>query len=131
MSRVTRSRDVSSKAVGSVEGLPTRGNVSMKPMMRGDLMIMIEISYPTGAGSPIHAHQHESVVYVVEGVVKVVIGEERHTLRSGDVCIHPEGVPHSIEAIEAATILEIKSPPQPLEQFLGTVRQSPLPTRSE
>ena len=122
MTLVARNADVDSRAIDTIEGLPLRGDVSMKPLMEGDLMIMLEIRYPTGSGSPMHAHQHESVCYVVEGVVNVVVGEESHTLRAGDACRHPEGVPHSIEAVEAATILEIKSPAQPLDQFLGTGR---------
>ena len=117
---VAKNVDVEHRAVKLIEGLPIRGDVKMKPLMGGDQMIMLEIQYPAGSGSPRHAHQHESLLYVVKGKVKAEIDGESYTLGPGDACRHPEGVPHGIESLEDATILEIKSPAQPLEQFLGT-----------
>ena len=117
---VARNAEVEHRAVTSIEGLPPRGEVRMKPLMTGDRMIMLEVQYPAGAGSPLHADQHESLCYIVKGKVRMVVGEETYTLEAGDVCRHPDGVPHGIEALDDATVLEIKSPAQPLEQFLGT-----------
>ena len=92
----------------------------MKPLMAGDHMVMMETHIPVGATTPLHAHQHESLVYVVKGRLRFVIGDETHTLGAGDTCRHPVGVLHNMEALEEAAIIEIKSPPLPLEQFLGT-----------
>ena len=116
---VTRNMDVQSITMKKVEGLPIQGEVTLKPLMVGDKMIMLEIHYPPGSGSPVHTHNHESVCYVVKGKVKVVVEQVEYTLGPGDACIHPKGVPHGIESLEDAVILEIKSPPLPLEQFLG------------
>ena len=74
----------------------------------------------SGGGPVRAAHQHESLCYIVKGKVRMVVGEETYTLEAGDVCRHPDGVPHSIEALDDTTVVEIKSPAQPLEQFLGT-----------
>jgi len=112
--------DVDGLYIKAVEGLPTKGAVRMKPMMIGDQMTLLEIQYPPGAGAPLHTHQHETLCYVVEGSVKVVVGDEEFVLGVGDVCKHPQGVPHSIEGLKQAKVLEIKSPAQPIEQFLGT-----------
>lgn len=117
---LARNSEVEERVVKMIEGRPLQGDVRMKPLMGGDQMIMLEIRYPTGAGSPPHAHQHESLCYVVKGKVKFVVEDETFVVGAGDACRHPEGVTHSVEAIEDATILEIKSPAQPLEQFLGT-----------
>ena len=54
------------------------------------------------------------------GKVKVTVGDEEFVLGPGDVCRHPQGVPHGIEGVEQAKVLEIKSPAQPIDQFLGT-----------
>ena len=116
---VARNAEVMHQVVRTVEGLPFQGEVSMKPLIHGDQMVMLEIHYPAGAGSPLHAHQHESLCYVVKGKVKVVVGEETYTLGPGDTCRHPKGIPHSIESMEDTTLLEVKSPAQPLEHFLG------------
>jgi quercetin dioxygenase-like cupin family protein len=117
---VARSADVPERAIKTIEGLPVQGEVHMKPMMAGDQMVMLEIHYPAGSGSPPHVHQHESVVYVLRGKVRMVVDQETFVLDAGDACRHPQGVTHGVEAIEDATILEIKSPVQALEQFLGT-----------
>lgn len=108
------------RAIQSIEGLPVRGSVEMRPLIEGDLMVMLEVHYPAGAASPVHAHSHESLCYIVAGKARASVGDETFTLGAGDVCRHPEGVLHSIEAIEDTTVLEIKSPTQPLDQFLGT-----------
>jgi quercetin dioxygenase-like cupin family protein len=111
---------VKERIIKSVEGKALQGKVSLKPMMVGDEMTLLEIQYAAGAGTPTHVHQHESVVYVVKGKVKMVVGTDEYTLGPGDVCRHPQGVPHSVEGIDESLVVEIKSPTQPLEQFLGT-----------
>lgn len=102
-----------------VEGLPFSGRVSLKAMLSGGQMVMIEMRYPRGASSPEHSHDHESVCYVVSGRVRGVIDGAESILEAGDACLHPKGVPHSVEALEDALIVEIKSPAVPLENFLG------------
>lgn len=120
MTNLSRNADVKELAIKIVEGLSTKGEVRMKPMMTGDQMTLLEIRYPPGAGAPLHVHRHETLCYVVKGKVKVTVGEEEFLLSPGDVCRHPQGVPHGIEGVEEALVLEIKSPAQPLDQFLGT-----------
>ena len=118
MPYLSKNVDVKELFIKLVEGLPINGNVRMKPLMAGDQMTLLEIRYAPGAGAPLHVHQHETLAYVVEGKVKVWVGDEEFLLGPGDVCLHPQGVPHGIEGIEQATVLEIKSPAQPLEAFL-------------
>ena len=116
---MAKNSDVKARAIKMVEGLPIHGEVRTKPLIGGTEMILLEIHYPPGAGAPLHTHQHETLCYVVKGKVKVVIGDESYTLEEGDACRHPKDVLHSIEGVEEATVLEIKSPAQPIEQFLG------------
>ena len=120
MSELSRNQDVQARAIKVVEGKPTHGDVRMKLLFTGDQMNLLEIRYPPGAGAPLHVHQHETLCYVVEGKVKVTVGDEEFVLGAGDVCRHPQGVPHGIEGVELAKVLEIKSPAQAIEQFLGT-----------
>ena len=117
---VSKNADVEGVAITSVEGLPVKGPATLKPLMSGDHMIMLELTLPAGSGTALHTHQHESICYVVKGTVKFVVEDETYTLSAGDSCRHPKDVPHSVAALEDATIIEIKSPTQPLEQFLGT-----------
>ena len=117
---VSKGMEVKRHTVTTVEGLAFRGDAKMKPMMQGDHMIMMEMHYSAGAASPLHAHSHESLCYVIRGQVKVVVGQDTYMLGAGDACKHPIDVLHSLEAIEDSVFLEIKSPPMPLDQFLGT-----------
>ena len=107
---VSRSAEVAGRFIEKIEGLRVRGDVNVKPMMDGDQMIMLEIHYAVGAGTPLHIHQHESLCYIVEGKANMVVGDRSYVVNKGDACRHPEGVPHSVHAIEETTILEIKSP---------------------
>tara|TARA_B100001123_G_scaffold416411_1_gene518029 strand:- start:636 stop:998 length:363 start_codon:yes stop_codon:yes gene_type:complete len=115
-----RNANIPRRIIKTIEGLDLQGEVGLKPMISGDEMVMLEIDYPAGSGSPPHVHQHESLAYVLQGRVKMVVGEESFILNAGDACRHPKGVKHGVEAIESSIILEIKSPVEALEQFLGT-----------
>ena len=118
---VKKNLDVEYRPLKMIEGLPVRGEAVVKVLMFGDEMVMLEIRYSEGAGSPIHKHTHESVCYVLEGKIKAMVGGETSILGVGDSCRHPTGVLHSVDAYEgAATFIEIKSPVQDLTQFLGT-----------
>ena len=116
---LSRNSEVERRRITAVEGRPAKGDAHLKPLMAGDMMVLLEIEYARGAGTALHSHRHESVCYVVKGRVSMVVGEETYTLGPGDVCRHPEGVLHSVEALEDALIIEIKSPAQPLEEFLS------------
>ena len=117
---LSRNADVQGRTIKTVEGKPVSGEVIVKPLLAGDEMTLLEIHYSPGAGAQLHVHQHESLAYVVKGKTKMTVGKEVYFVNAGDVCRHPQGVPHSVEAIDDAVVVEIKSPAQPIEQFLGT-----------
>lgn len=106
--------------VRAIEGADVYGDaLQVKPLIAGDAMTLLEIHYAAGSGAPPHVHDHESVIYVVRGRIKTVIGTETHTLGPGDACRHPAGEPHGVEALEDALIVEIKSPPPQLGDLFG------------
>ena len=108
------------RTIKTIEGLPVHGHVGMKILVVGDEMIMLEIHYAKGSGSPVHKHQHESVCYVIKGRIKAMVAGETSLLGVGDSCKHPKDVLHSVDAFEGdATIVEIKSPVQDIAQVLG------------
>ncbi|MFQ5682794.1 MAG: cupin domain-containing protein [Candidatus Binatia bacterium] len=117
---LSRNADVKELNIKSVEGKTLHGEVVMKPLIAGDQMTLLEIQYPPGAGAPLHVHQHETLAYVIKGKVKMTVGKAEYVLGPGDVCRHPQGIPHGVEGVEQALVLEIKSPAQPIAHFLGT-----------
>jgi quercetin dioxygenase-like cupin family protein len=115
-----RNSDIQTVFIRQVEGVPILGDVKMKPLIAGDHMTLLELKYAPEARSELHVHQHEALCYVVEGSVRVTVGQEEFVLEAGDVCVHPKGVPHRICGVVQATVIEIKSPVQPISQFLRT-----------
>lgn len=109
---LSRNTDVKAINVKAIEGQTVYGgNLMVKPMMMGDEMTIMEITYTPGVGAPMHKHAHESIVYVVKGKVKTVIeGDGEYVLGPGDVCRHPAGLMHTVEALEDAVMIEIKAP---------------------
>ena len=117
---LSRNVDVETIKVNAVEGRRTYGgDLFVKPLIKGDEMTFLEIHYAPGVGTPLHAHAHESIVYVVQGKVRSKVGSEEYILGPGDVCRHPKGVLHGLEAIEASVVVEIKAPAPEIATFFA------------
>jgi len=99
--------------MGVLEGRASAGHVDLKPLLVGNDMLMVEFFEKAGVRVPEHSHDdHESVVYLIKGKMKLVIGGEGFVAKAGDAWIHPKGVPHWSEALEDCLAVEIKSPPR-------------------
>ena len=106
--------------VSTIEGKSIKGgDLLVKPLMQGEEMTLLEIHYAAGVGTPLHSHTHESIVYVLSGKLKATIEENVFFVRQGDVCRHPKGVMHGLEAIEDSVILECKSPAPDISGFMA------------
>jgi len=117
----SRNADVAAVAVKAVEGKPMYGgDMLVKPLIKGDEMTFLEIHYAAGVGAPLHTHTHESIAYVVRGKVKSTVGSEEFIMGPGDVCRHPTGVLHGLEAIEDSVVVEVKSPAPDIAAFFAT-----------
>jgi quercetin dioxygenase-like cupin family protein len=55
----------------------------------------------------------------VKGKVKSTVGSEEFIMGPGDVCRHPKGVLHGLEAIEDSVVVEIKSPAPDIGAFFA------------
>jgi unsaturated pyranuronate lyase len=118
---LSKNSDVNAISVKAIEGAAVYGGeLLVKPMLMGDEMTIMEIQYTPGVGAPLHSHTHESLVYVVRGKVKTTVGDDVHILGPGDVCRHPAGVPHGVEALEESVTIEIKSPAPDIANFFKT-----------
>lgn len=118
---LSRNADVKAVNVKAIEGEQIYGgNLLVKPLIKGDEMTFLEIHYTPGVGAPLHVHTHESLAYVVKGKVKMTVGSEVYVLGPGDVCRHPKGVLHGVEALEESVMVEIKSPAPEMGNFFAT-----------
>lgn len=99
--------------MGVLEGRASAGHVDLKPLLVGNDMLMVEIFAKAGVRVPEHSHDdHESLVYLVKGRMKLVIGGKAFVVKAGDAWIHPKGVSHWSETLEDCLAIEIKSPPR-------------------
>lgn len=113
------SSQVESRIIESIEGLPVRGRVTMKPLIHGGEMLLLEACFEAGAGTELHRHDHESLCYVVRGRMTTTVQEDSWELGPGDTCLHPAGALHALQAIEDSVVVEIKSPAPDVSGFLG------------
>jgi quercetin dioxygenase-like cupin family protein len=96
-----------------LEGAASAGEVTIKPLVVGNDMLLIELSEAKGVRVPEHTHDdHESIVYLVKGSMRLVIDGREFIARAGDAWLHPRGVPHWSETLEDCVAIEIKSPPR-------------------
>lgn len=97
----------------TLEGAASAGEMTIKPLVVGNDMLLIEIFEAKGVRVPEHTHDdHESIVYLVKGSMRLVIGGREFIARAGDAWLHPRGVPHWSETLEDCVAIEIKSPPR-------------------
>jgi quercetin dioxygenase-like cupin family protein len=97
----------------TLEGAASAGGMTIKPLVVGDDMLLIELFEAKGVRVPEHTHDdHESIVYLVKGSMRLVIGGREFIARAGDAWLHPRGVPHWSETLEDCVAVEIKSPPR-------------------
>jgi quercetin dioxygenase-like cupin family protein len=116
----SKNAEVEAIPVSAIEGKPVYGGtIMLKPLMKGDEMTFLEIHFAAGVGTPLHSHTHESIAYVVKGKVKSRVGAEEFIMGPGDVCRHPTGVLHGLEAIEDSVVVEIKSPAPEIGAFMA------------
>jgi quercetin dioxygenase-like cupin family protein len=73
---------------------------------------LVEVVYPPGAGSPVHAHANGVMAYVVSGTVASQVGDgPEHTFHTGEAWWEPVGAIHRVSrnpsSTESATLLAI------------------------
>ena len=112
--RVALNARIPAQRLSQIEGRGKDiGQVAVKPLLVGDDMTLLEIVQAKGVLIPSHQHDdHESVIYLVRGRMRLVIDGEETLVGPGDAWIHPRGVPHYSEALEECVTIEVKSPPR-------------------
>ena len=77
-------------------------------------LMMISYQWEKGGMMPTHDHEVEQISYVVEGKLKVTLGDETFIAEKGDAYTEPKRIAHSMEALEPSVTIEVFSPPRPL-----------------
>jgi quercetin dioxygenase-like cupin family protein len=98
--------------ITEVEGRGLGSSVELRTLAATPSMVFVECRFTKGQASQPHQHpDHDSIVYVVRGKVKVTIAGEELIAGPGDTWYNEPGVVHHIEALEDSVSVEVKSPP--------------------
>ncbi|MEM7203992.1 MAG: cupin domain-containing protein [Planctomycetota bacterium] len=84
-------------------------------LVTGSGVMLAHVYLKKGSVVPKHAHHNEQVTYVLDGALKLMVGEdgaEEHVVRTGEVLVIPPNVPHAAEALEDTLDLDVFNPPR-------------------
>lgn len=84
-------------------------NITTKFLVSENLLVSF-IEVPKGATFPIHSHDAEQIMILLEGIEEHVIDGEHITMKAGDVCVHPAGIPHGGHTPTGMKAIDIFAP---------------------
>ena len=104
-----------SKYFSRIENLPQVNltEESKARLLLGSNMLISFIENPPGCVFPIHSHEAEQILILLEGEEEHVCGDETFHMRAGDVCLHPPNTPHGGETKTGFKGIDIFCPPRP------------------
>lgn len=73
-------------------------------------MTIARIDLRKGAVVPEHSHAHEQTSMVESGAMKFLVGGAAQVVRAGEFLVIPPHAPHSVEAMEDSTVMDVFSP---------------------
>lgn len=85
-------------------------SIKRKIMTYSNDMMLVKVAFETGGIGDVHHHPHLQMSYVAEGVFEVQMGDEKRTLKAGDVFYAPTHVPHGVVCKEAGMLIDIFNP---------------------
>jgi quercetin dioxygenase-like cupin family protein len=71
-----------------------------RKVVTGDRQTMVQVYLKRGAHVPLHRHDSEQMVYVLQGAMRWAVGGRSMTVSEGEVLHVPSGVSHQAEALD-------------------------------
>ena len=81
-----------------------------RKLVAGDRQMLVQVYLKRGALVPLHSHESEQLIYVLDGMLKVRVAGEEVVVRGGEVVWIPSCVPHQTEALADTFELDLFSP---------------------
>ena len=93
-------------------------------------MSVVEFTAPRGFGPPLHMHREEDeIMYVIDGEIRVDLGEESQVVTGGAVVSLPHGIPHVFQVLsDEGRVLTVTSGAKAHPTFDAFVRALGVPT---
>lgn len=93
--------------------------IELKTLVFGDKTLLSEFRLKAGSKLPLHSHVYEQTGYLVEGKIRLTIGDEVFVVEPGDSWCIASNVDHCAEILADSVAIEVFSP----------VREDYLPDR--
>ena len=84
--------------------------IKIKTLVYGEKTLFSEFRMEAYSKLPDHAHPHEQTGYLVEGRIRLTIGEETFEVGPGDSWCIPGNAIHSAEILKNSVAIEVFSP---------------------
>jgi quercetin dioxygenase-like cupin family protein len=84
----------------------------MRQVIHGKTMTVARLDIRKGCSVPEHSHHNEQISMVEKGSMRFVLGGVEQVVRAGEVLQIPPHVPHSAEALEDCSVVDLFSPPR-------------------
>ena len=80
-----------------------------RKVVAAERQMLVQVYLKRGAHVPLHSHHGEQMVYVLQGIVRWVVGGREMLVREGEVLHVPSCVRHQAEALEDTFQLAVLS----------------------
>ncbi|MYB35826.1 MAG: cupin domain-containing protein [Gammaproteobacteria bacterium] len=93
--------------------LDAKRHIHTNVLATGEHMQLIWARYELGAEYTLHTHEHEQFSVLLQGRMRLTVGDEVREIGSGDMWHAPANVPHGGEIVgdEAVVFVDLYGPP--------------------
>jgi quercetin dioxygenase-like cupin family protein len=84
-------------------------------IITGERLMLAHVFLDKGCIVPQHSHDNEQFTYIISGVLRFFLGEDRSEVvdvHAGEVLHIPSNLPHEAEALEDTLDMDVFAPPR-------------------
>ncbi len=86
--------------------------INIKTLVHGEKTLMTKFVMKSGSSLPKHSHPYEQTGYLLQGKIRLTVGERTYDVIPGDSWCIESGIEHFAMILEDSEALEIFSPPR-------------------
>ena len=98
-------------------------------LTHGEHVQLIWAKFEPGGTYPMHSHSHEQISVMLQGRMRLTVGEEVEEIGPGDIWYAPANVPHGGQLLgdEPVVFVDVYAPPSAsINEFLEHLRSRPI-----
>ena len=86
--------------------------IQRQTITTGEKMYQMRARLGSGSLLPEHRHVQEQITHVITGRLRMIVAGVPHDLGPGESLYLPSNVPHAVETLEEACVIDTFSPPR-------------------